>query len=233
MSTHTTPKYNVEILDTHGNVANRNVRVTLNGKDYDSLLSPRSYTLNVLNLLTGESKNHPIKIVKRITSNKDLTMYYGAGKSYTVRVYDDNGNVANKVPVTFKVNGKTYTRYTNANGYASFKISLYPKTYSITATYKGFTVKNKITVKTTLITKNVAVKKGKTIKFTVKLLNSKGKILKYKKVKIKFKGRSYWVKTNNKGIGTLKINKKYNVGKYAIQTTYGKLTVKNTVQINK
>ena len=36
-----------------------------------------------------------------------------------------------------------------------------PKKYTITATYKGYKVSNKITVKPTLICKNMAVKKEK------------------------------------------------------------------------
>ena len=49
----------------------------------------------------------------------------------------------------------------------------------------------------------------------------------------KFKGKTYKVKTNSKGIATLKITKKYKVGKYTITTSYGKLKVKNTIKIKR
>ena len=74
-------------------------------------------------------------------------MYYGAGKYYKVKVFDDNGNIAKSVKVTFKINGLSYTRTTDSNGYASFKISQEPGKYTITAEYKGFKVSNKINVK--------------------------------------------------------------------------------------
>ena len=64
-------------------------------------------------------------------------------------------------------------------------------------------------------------------------MNSKGKILKNKKITFKFKNKIYKVKTNKKGIATLKITKKYKVGKYAITSSYGKLKVQNKIIIKK
>ena len=97
--------------------------------------------------------------------------------------------------------------------------------------YKGFKVSNRITVKSTIVTKDIKVKKSKAIKFKAKLLNSKGKVLKYKKIKFYFKGKTYKVKTNKKGIAILKINKKYKRGKYTIVSKYGTLKIKNKIRI--
>ena len=168
-----------------------------------------------------------------MTENKDLSVYYGAGKYYRVKVFDDEGNIAKNVKVTFIINNVKYIRTTDSSGYASLKISLKPAKYTVTVEYKGFKVSNKITVKSTIITKNIKVKKGKTIKFTAKLLNKNGKILKNKKITFKFKGKTYKVKTNKKGKATLKIYKRYKAGKYVITTSYGKLKVKNTIKIVK
>ena len=160
-------------------------------------------------------------------------MYYGAGKYYQVRAYDDNGNVAKGVEVVFTFNGKTYKVKTNSNGYAKLKISAKVGSYKITATYKNYKVSNKITIKNVLITKNMAVKKGKVLKFNVNLLNSAGKIQKNKKVTIKFKGKTYKVKTNSKGIATLKIKVNYKVGKYTIKTSYGTASVSNKITVKR
>ena len=238
--------YIATLTDSNGKaLANKEATISVNGKtysvytdangklSYNLKLTPATYSISVSNLVTGEVLTKKVKIVKRINSNKDMTVYYGDGKSYTVRVLDDYGNPLKNVKVTFKINSKTYTRTTNSNGYASLKIALNPNKYTITATYKGFTVKNKITVKSTIITKNLSVKKGKTFKFTAKLLNSKGKILKNKKITIKFKGVTYKVKTNSKGIATLKISKISKVGKYTIKTIYGKLTIQNKITVKK
>jgi C1A family cysteine protease len=193
--------------------------------------SPGVYSVEIINFVTGEIKTQTIKVIKRITENNVLSMYYGAGKYYKVKVFDDNGNVAKGLKVTFTINNKRYTVNTDSQGYASFKISQKPGKYTITAEYKGFKVSNKITVKSTIVTKDVVVKKGKTIKFTAKLLNKNGKILKNKKVTFKFKGKTYKVKTNKKGKAVLKITKKYNKGKYIIKTSYGGLQIKNKIRI--
>ena len=122
---------------------------------------------------------------------------------------------------------------TDVDGYASYKISQKPGKYTITVEYNGFNVSNKVTVKTTIVTKNKSVKKGKTFKFTAKILSSKGKILKNKQVKFKFNGKTYKIKTDKNGIATLKVTKKLKVGKYTVKTTYGKLTVSNKITIKK
>lgn len=199
--------------------------------NYNIKLSPGSYKFTVYNPATGEVKTQTIKVVKRIAENSDMKMYYGAGKYYKVKVFDDNGNVAKGVTVTFTVNNKKYTRITDSKGYASFKITLKPAKYTITAEYKGYKVSNKITVKSTIITKDITVKKGMKIKFKAKLLNKKGKILKNKKVTFKFKGKTYKIKTNNKGKATLKIKNTFKKGKYTIKTSYGKLKIKNKIRI--
>lgn len=238
--------YQFKLLDNYGNpLKSTEVNVVFNSKDYllvsdesgifklNINVAPSSYLIEIINPVNNEVKSQTITVVKRMAENKAFTMYYGAGSSYKVRAFDDNGNIAVNAKVKFTVNGKTYYRYTDSNGYASLKISLKPNKYTITAEYKGFKVSNKITVKPTIVTKDKTVKKGKTIKFTAKLLDSKGKILKKKKVTFKFKGKTYKVKTSKKGIATLKITKKYKPGKYTISSKYGGLTIKNKITIKK
>jgi len=236
-------KYIVSLLDKNSNpLANQTVTIVFAGKTYNlktdsngriiinNTLKPGTYKVTIKNPVTLEEKTQTIKVLKRITENKNLVMYYGAGSSYKVRVYDDYGRIAKNVTVKFTINGKTYSRRTNSNGYAYLKISLKPKKYAISASYKGFVVKNNVTVKSTVITKNITKKKAKTIKFTAKLVNSKGKILKYKYIKFKFKSKIYKRKTNSKGIATLSL-KNLKRGKYTVYSTYGKLTIKNTIRI--
>lgn len=231
-----------KLYDSKGNpLVKRQVNVTLDCRDYvlttDSKgqislsikLAPASYTVKLTNPETGEVKIQTIKVAERITQNKDMSMYYGAGKAYKVKVCDDNGKFVKGLKVTFRINNRYYQAFTDSKGYASFKISKNPGKYKITAEYKGFKVTNKITVKSTIITKDIKVKKGKAIKFTAKLLDKNGKTLKNRKVTFKFKGKSYKVKTNGKGIAALKISKKYKKGKHSITTSYGKLKIRNKV----
>lgn len=211
---------------THQLVSNSKGEITFNVN-----LKQGSYSVKLTNPITGEVKSQTIKVVKRITGNSAVTMYYGAGKVYKVKVLDDNGGIAKGVKITFKINNKKYTRTTDSKGYASFKITQKPGKYTVTVEYKGFKVSNKIIIKSTLVTKNIKVKKSKTIKFIAKLLNKKGKVLKNKKITFKFKGKTYKIKTDKKGKAVLKITKKYKKGKYTITTSYGKLKNKNKIRI--
>ena len=236
-------KYKLSLLNRNSNpLANQYIEINLGGTVHyiktdsngiailDINLNPGTYSINIRNPSTGEEKTQIITVLKRITENKNLVMYYGAGSSYKVRVYDDNGKVAKGVKVKFSINGKSYYRLTDNKGYASLKINLKPKKYVISASYKGYSVKNTVVVKSTILTKNISKKRAKVIKFKAKLLNKKGKILKNRKITFKFKGKKYKVKTNKKGIATLKL-KNLRKGKYFVYSSYGKLTVKNTIRI--
>ena len=135
--------------------------------------------------------------------------------------------------VKFTVKGKTYKVKTNKNGVATLKIALKPGKYTVNVAYGSAKVNSKITVKTTLITKNLSKKVKKSAKFKVKVLTSKGKAYANKVVKVKFKGKTYKIKTNGKGIATFKVPKNLKVGKYTIKTTCNGLTNTNKIIVKK
>lgn len=231
-------------LDFNQNpLINSEVQVFLNGVVYNLVtdqsghayinvnLQSGEYNLDVLNTETFEHISQKIKIVNRINANKDLTIYYKSPLKYKLRVCNDNGDYTGGISVTVKLNGKTYQFTSDRDGYISISLDLKPKTYVIQASSNGFSISNRIIIKSTIITKDIAVKKGKPVKFSAKLLNSNGKILKNKKITFKFKGVKYKVKTNKKGIATLKLSKKYKKGSYKISTSYGDLAVKNKIKI--
>lgn len=190
-----------------------------------------TYTITAINPVTGQKAVNTIFIFQRLMENKDVTKYYKGTKSYKVRAYTNDGKIAKGVTVKIKINKKTYKVKTDSKGYATLNLNLKPKTYTITATYGGYTVKNKVVIKSTIVTKNISKKKSKTVKFKAKLLNSKGKILKNKKITFKLKGKTYTAKTNKKGIAILTIKNNLNVGKHKIKTSYGKFSRINTITV--
>ncbi|WP_298523742.1 right-handed parallel beta-helix repeat-containing protein [uncultured Methanobrevibacter sp.] len=169
---------------------------------------------------------------KQAIISSDLTAYYAKKISYSVKVFDLNGKAVGK-KVKFTINKKNHYVITDKNGVATLKISLKPGTYTVDVAYGKIKVKNKITVKTTLITKNVSKKVKKSGKFTVKVLSSKGKALAKKNVKVKFKGKTYVLKTNSKGLAAFKIPSNLKVGKYTIKTSYNGLTNSNRITVKK
>ncbi len=195
-------------------------------------IDPGTYSITAINPVTGENKTNKITVFNKLMGNKDVTNYFGAKSTYKVRAYDENGKVvsAGKL-VIFKVNGKTYRIKTDKKGYATLSVKLNPKQYVVIAQFNGTKVSNKITVKPVLTTKITSNKKTKKTKFSAKLLNSKGKILKGKKITFKIKGKKYTAKTNKKGWASINIKLKLKKGTYKVYTTYGKSKVINIIRV--
>lgn len=174
----------------------------------------------------------------KIDKNKDISVVYTENPVYTVHLTSDTQAMENKT-VTFKVNGKTYYGKTDMYGYASVTLPKLPiKTYTITASYKGIKVTNKIISKHIVIAKNINAKKTKTLKVQVTLNKVNKKYLAKKKVTLKFNGKTYSAKTNKKGVATFTIAKsalaKLKVGKsYIYKVTYSKDTVSKKIKIVK
>lgn len=201
-----------------------------------------SYKLNLINPVTSENSNAMIKIISRFSGNKNINMYYYDGSKYMVRIVGNDGKFvgANKI-VKIKIGKKTYTRKTNAKGYATLKIpyTITPGTYKIYATYAGQTVKNTLKVKQVLKTaKTVTVKKSAK-KLVLKATLKKGKIaLKNKNLILKLNGKTYKAKTTKTGLAKFTIKKidinKLKAGKkYTIKVSYLKDTVKSTLKVKR
>ena len=243
--------YQAKLIDEKGNgIPDKQMTFLIGGKTYNATTNNQGIATISLSLDVGSYNveiNIPIKnitkkitVVARLTENKNMVMDYLDGSNYKVRAIDDNGNpVGSGTVVKIKVNGKTYSVKTDKNGYAKLKINLKPKTYTITATYKGYTVKNKIKIKYTLKAKKTfSVKRSaKKLILKAKLIWSNGKPIVGKKVTFKFKGKTYKAKTNKKGIAKvtikknvikkLKVGKKYNVKiSYKYEKVISKVNVK-------
>ena len=246
--------YSAKLLDGNGKpLANENVTVKVGTKTYtvqtdsegvlkfNDKLAPGNYAVVIVNPATGEYKLANLTIVKRITGNKDVKVFFADGSNYKVRIIGDDGKyVGAGEVVKINVGGKTHSVKTDKNGYANLKLSLKVKKHTITVTYKGFTTKNKVTVKSVVkpVKKTVKVKRtAKRLKIKVKLKGKK--VIKSKRVYLKFKGKTYKAKTNKKGIATFKVpkkvikklkkGKKYKVTYTYKAKAYGK-TIKNTAK---
>ena len=239
---HSTLQYST--LQTILLLENREVRFVLNGKTYkvktlpngvvrlNININPGSYKITAINPQTSEKVVNNLRIYAKIMENKDLTQYYGANKSFKVRIYNTTTGkaVGSGVKVTFKINKKTYTVKTDKKGYASLKIKLKPGKYTIITKYAGYKVSNKVTVKPVLTASNIIGKNIKTLKFKAKLVNKNGKALKGKTIKFNFNGKTYSAKTNKKGIATVTL-KGLKVGSYKIVSSFAKSKITNTIKI--
>ena len=165
--------------------------------------------------------------------SKNLIKYYKSSKQFNVKVYDAYGKLAKNRYVSFKINNKTYKVRTNDKGIASLKINQKPGEYNVLVRYGKVQVKNKITVKTVLITKNIIKKVGKRKYFSIKVLNTKGKPYAKQVLKVKFRGKTYKLKTKKNGIARFIASKRLKVGTYKIKVSYKGLTNINKITVKR
>ena len=162
-----------------------------------------------LNLLqTGDSQSV-------FETHNDLEKYFGGSERFEVKLYDN----LTYDSVVFNVNNVNYTRPVE-NSFASIAINLDPGVYEITTTCPaaGESVKNKITVDSTIEASDLTKYFGQADKFEAKILDSKGNpVGANQDVVFNINGVFYTRATDDKGVARLNIN--LNQGKYTITTT--------------
>ncbi|WP_296856904.1 hypothetical protein [uncultured Methanobrevibacter sp.] len=191
--------------------------------DFLVLLDVGVYNITAVNTVTAENLTKTLTICPRITENINLTKDYLEDDYFKVLALGDDGKPAGAGEIVkITVNGVTYERITDENGYATLPIRLIPGKYPISVEYCGFSTSNVVIVKQILKTKKVKVKKSADrFKITASLKTSSGKPIVGKTIFFKFKGKKYKATTNSKGkakiiikkniINKLKIGKKYKV----------------------
>lgn len=200
-------------------------------ENFSYKLTITANTTGFVNLSFENGKlNVSIKSGAKIVS-KDLSKYYKNSKVFKVRIFGIDGKIVPSKKIKFKIHRKVYYAITDEKGYASIKISEKPGKYTIKTKFGKIMVRNKVIIKTVLITKNVSKKLKKSAKFSVKVLDSKGKAAANKIVKIKFKGKTYKIKSNRKGIAAFSISKNLKAGRHAIKTSYMGLTNSNMIKV--
>ena len=239
-------QYFAVFVDSNGNaLGNTEVTFKISGNSYKLTTMPNgvakinvnfkvgTYVISTVNPATKQKLSNKITIYYYI-EGKDSSNNYGKKTNYKVRIYSAYQKPvgAGKV-VKFKVNGKTYSVKTNKNGYAKLAIKLLPKKYTVKVTYSKYKISNKITVKCLLSAKDITKKKSKTTKFQAKLINSKGKVQKGKKITFKIDGKKYTAITNKKGMATITIKTTLKVGKHKIYSSFGNNKITNTITITK
>ena len=130
---------------------------------------------------------------------------------------DSYGNALKNTKVTVSVNGKTYTKKTNAKGVVSMAVNLKPGTYKIVSQNPatGYKLTTTFKIKSTISSSDMKLVEGQNKKFSVKFYKSSGKALANKYVKLKIKGKIHKVKTSKNGKASLSL-KKLKKGTYKV-----------------
>ena len=216
---------------THSIVTNKNGVGQLN-------LNLKSKTYSVTTTFDGTSIYEKASAKSTVTIKStikcgDFTKYYKNTSPYSATFYDSKGNVLKNTQVKFNINSKTYSVKTNNDGIAKLNINLKPGKYTITAINPKTSeqVNKSLTVKSSIITKDLIMNESDGSKFNVKIVDANGNPAANKKVILKVNGKTYTRSTDKKGQIKLDINLK--AGKYTITTEYDNLKVQNKITVKK
>lgn len=242
-------KFTVTLKDSSKKVLKKvKVKITLNGKTYSKTtdskgkasvnlkLDKGSYT--VVTMFEG-SKKYYAQIVKSSVTVKStiksngLTKYYKNKSALYTTYYDKKGKLLKNTAVKIKLNGKTYSMKTNNKGVSKLEVNLKPGNYIASMNNPKTSEKASciVMIKSILETNDLTMTENDGSKFSVKVLNSYGKVSPNKKVTLKVNGKIYTPKSNSNGIATQIID--LPAGKYSITTEYEGLIHTNKITVNK
>lgn len=225
---------NVTLKDsnTKSPLPDKNVSFTINNINYPAKtdnegiagvnvnLTPGTYTVNVN--FAGDSTYESVGISSAVemlatVSAGNQSKYYKGSTKYAAAFLDSHGNPLNATPVSITVNGKTYSRKTDAGGIARLAVNLKPGTYKATSLNPatGYALTTTFRILPTISSSNLKKVEGDNRKFTAKFLKSNGKALANKIVKIKVNGKLQKAKTDSKGKVKLSLNS-LKKGKYTV-----------------
>ena len=249
--------YVVRLVDSTGKgITYQTILMTISGKTYTLKTDKDGYAKLPINLAPnvyditikypGNSKFGPISASHKVTVlstiiAENIKRGWNSPYDYTATILDGKGNKLANSPVTFEVNGKTYTVNTDSNGVAQLTTSKLPiGKYSVKITNKA---NGETVTRTTEIVKRIVENKDVVMdfedgtKFRVRAVaNNGGFVGAGQIVKISVGGKTYDVATDKDGYASLPIH--LPAGTYTVVSQYkgysvtNKLVVKNVVYAN-
>ncbi|WP_407420904.1 Ig-like domain-containing protein, partial [Methanobrevibacter sp.] len=237
-------RFVVKVTDYKGKgIANKNVKININGVDYDRTTNTNGTTSLALNLgsgvynVTTTVDNTTIDSVVTIlttVNGTDVVKVFRNDTQYYATFRDSMGNyLAQGSQVEFNINGVFYYRYTGDKGLAKLNLNLEQGTYILTARnlQTGEMSSNNITVLPRIVENNDLTKYYRNAsQYTVKIIGDDGKAVGAGvEVTFNINGVFYTRSTNASGIAKLNIN--LEPGKYIITASHANCSVANNITV--
>ena len=177
---------------------------------------PGTYKIKVINPKTGEKRTKTITVLSPISAKK-MTVFTDVTSQFKVTLHQPNGKVAAKKKMNIYIGGTKKKVKTDSNGVATLKFKLSKGTYVFRSVdpYTKYSVSKKVYVKLASIkANNIGAIANEATTYDVVLYNQNGNVAKHTYMQITLNGQVYKVKTNSKGVATIKFN--LPVGKYNV-----------------
>ena len=214
--------YNV-VSDKNGKVS---VALNFNSGNYTAVI-----TFEETDSYHGASTTAAITILRTV-EGIDLNKLYGSAGQYFAIFSDSDGKVLGNTDVTFTIGDKSLTVKTMPNGIAKLSIDVSPGVYQISTTnpVTGEKNTNRIFVFNYLmVNKDVTKYYHDTNYYKVRAFDSNGNPAAGQIVKMEVDGKTYNIKTDEKGYAYLDVDLK--PGTYTVKATYNQYTVKNKITV--
>ena len=240
----------VKLLNKFGYApgSGQTIKITVSGKTYTAYTDANGiarlklpslsygsytvkYTFDKTNFYTASSTTSKVSIIpsKNPTLAVKSTTTFGHNAGTLFKVALTSGNVPLEGKTVYMViDGKTYTRTTDASGVASIPIMLPVGKYSVTCTNKAETNINSKSVSTTITVKERAStsltwKSGTSFyqgvqTYKVLLKDASNNVLSGKTVKLTVNSKTYTATTDSNGIATFSVN--VGVGNYTVSYSF-------------
>ena len=238
------PYLNVTFLDGQGNpIKNVSFIINIDSKNYHAILNgdvfyfnlnlePGEHIISLTNPYDGLSVAYKLTVLPTVVADS-LTKVFNNGSYYVASFVDKTGKPLKNKNVDIVINGLKYVERTDSQGVVKLKMNLKPDRYLVTAInpLTNDYVENTVKVLPSIVqNKNVVMYYGSKKSYAVKIIGNDGKVASSGKiVKFNVNGKTYKVKTNKKGMASLKL--KLKVGKYTITAGYNGYKVSNKITV--
>ena len=180
-------------------------------------------------LFNVDDKFIPGNVTDTKLTISNMVTYPSSNAIFKATLTDIDGTPVAYQSIVFKINGKTLTAQTDANGVAQIKISIAKEgTYAITANFVGDDIdytsseaKASVVVKKSyskIYASNMYMIPKMYDYYSITLKDASGKAIAYQTVTFKVNGKTYSVKTDKNGVA--KIRLKLNKGVYSVHIKF-------------
>ena len=198
---------NKKYVEFHYNGKTYKVKTNIKGKaGFFAKSFPGTYKIVSYNPKTSERITNTIKILPTLYAD-NMSVFSDSTSKFKLTVYKSNGKLAKNTKVHIYIHGAKKVVKTNNNGVATVKFKLNRGTYHFKSVdlLTGYERYTKVVVKNPSIkASSMKVLQNKEHTFKATLFKQNGKPAKDRKVKITINGVSHVVKTNSKGVASVK-----------------------------
>ena len=178
-----------------------------------------THTIVSINPVTGQRITNKITVIPTLTATKSWTTFSDRNTKLVVTAYNEEGKAPN-TDVYVYVNGVKNQVRTDSTGVAYYTFKLAKGTYEFKSVdpKTGYTVVTNINVlNPTVKADNMDAASHTDSTYTATLLNQDGTVCSNTNMQITINGKTYDVKTNSKGVASVKFN--LDEGSYKVTCT--------------